>query len=300
MPSAPGTGNGGGPDLGYPPIGRLLPVGGGMVHALTTGSGPDVVLLHGASGNLRDFTFDLVGRLARDFRVTAFDRPGLGHSDPLHADGESPAEQAAVLDAAAGMLGLGRAVIVGHSFGGSVAMAWALEHPERVAAVVTLAGATMPWPGDLGPWYRIASTTFGAATVVPLVSGWLPDSYARNSVASIFAPQQPPDGYLEHVGIPLTLRRAAVLRSNVRQVAGLKPHVAAMARRYPGLSVPVEIVHGTADTIVPAAVHAHPMSRLLPTARLTELPGIGHMPHHVAPDATLAAIRSAAVRAGLN
>lgn len=300
MPSAPDTGNGGGPDRGYPPVGRLLPVGGGVVHALTTGDGPDVVLLHGASGNLRDFTFDLVGRLAQSFRVTAFDRPGLGHSDPLHEHGESPSEQAAVLDAAAEMLGIGRAVIVGHSFGGAVAMAWALEHPDRAVAVVSLAGATMPWPGELGPWYRIASTALGAATVVPLVSGWLPDSVARNSVAAIFAPQPAPAGYLDHVGIPLTLRRSAVLRSNVRQVAGLKPHVTAMARRYPGLSIPVEILHGTVDTIVPIAVHARPMAALLPDARLTELPGVGHMPHHAAPDATLAAIRRAAQRAALN
>ncbi len=72
-----------------------------------------------------------------------------------------------------------------------------------------------------------------------------------------------------------------------------------MARRYPGLSIPVEILHGTVDSIVPIAVHARPMAAVLPDARLTELPGVGHMPHHARPDAARAAIDAVARRAGL-
>ena len=271
-----------------------------MVHAHVEGGGPDVILLHGASGNLRDFTFDLAGRLAHRFRVTAFDRPGLGHTDPLHDGGDSPAEQAAVLDLAAGTLGIDRAVVLGHSYGAAVAMAWALGHPARVAAVVVVAGATMPWPGSLGPWYRIAARRLGGAVVVPLVSTLTPRRVVDRSVAAIFAPQRVPKGYIEHIGIPLTLRRAGTLRATTRQVAGLKPHVTEMARSYPALALPVEIVHGTADALVPARVHARPMARLLPDATLTELSGIGHMPHHAAPEATVAAVIRAAARAGLN
>ncbi len=283
----------------YPPTGPLLKVGAGQIHAHVQGSGPDVILIHGASGNTRDFTWDLVGRLAGRFRVIAFDRPGLGHSEALHDRGESPAEQAAVLNAAAGLLGVTRAVLVGHSYGGAVAMAWALDHPGRVGAVMSLAGATMPWPGDIGPWYRIASSDLGAATVVPLVSALVPQSVPRKSIEAIFAPQPAPEGYADHVGVDLTLRTRA-LRANARQVGGLKPHVTAMALRYPTLQIPVEVVHGTADTIVPLTVHSRPMTVLLPDAHLTELPGVGHMPHHVAPEATVVAIDRAAARAGLN
>ena len=46
-----------------------------------TGEGPDVVLIHGAFGSLRDFTFDLSDRLSERYRVIAFDRPGLGYTD---------------------------------------------------------------------------------------------------------------------------------------------------------------------------------------------------------------------------
>ena len=67
----------------YPPAGQFVTVAGRRVHALVRGTGPDLVLIHGASGSLRDFSFELVDQLARDFRVIALDRPGFGWSDPL-------------------------------------------------------------------------------------------------------------------------------------------------------------------------------------------------------------------------
>jgi pimeloyl-ACP methyl ester carboxylesterase len=217
---------------------------------------------------------------------------------PLHARGESPAEQAALLDAAAEALGIDRAIIVGHSYGGAVAMAWALEAPDRVAGVVSLAGATMPWDGELGAWYRIASSDLGAASVVPLVSALVPRRVARNAVNSVFEPQTPPAGYAEFIGVGLSLRVAS-LRANARQVNSLKPYVTLMADRYGALDIPVEALHGTADTIVPLSVHSAPMVERLPDARLSVLRDVGHMPHHFAPDATMAAIDRTAARAGL-
>jgi pimeloyl-ACP methyl ester carboxylesterase len=53
-----------------------------------------------------------------------------------------------------------------------------------------------------------------------------------------------------------------------------------MVPRYPGLPMPVEILHGTEDTTVPLAIHSEPLSTQIPNARLTTIPGAGHMPHH--------------------
>lgn len=286
----------------YPPTGRFVSVAGTLVHTYVAEAeredAPTVILIHGASGNSRDFSFDLTGRLDDSYRVLAMDRPGLGHTPPLHARGESPAEQAALLDAAAGELGVERAVVVGHSYGAAVAMAWALEHPERVAGVVSLAGATMPWPGGLGPWYSIASSGIGGATVVPLVSAFAPPAVARNAIASVFAPQEPPEGYAQYIGIGLSLR-PRTLRASARQVNTLKPHITAMAERYHRLDMPVEVVHGTQDTIVPMKIHGARMIELIPGARLTPLEGVGHMPHHARPEAAVSAIDRVAERAGL-
>jgi pimeloyl-ACP methyl ester carboxylesterase len=257
-----------------------------------------VVLIHGASGNTRDFTFDLARRLTARFRVIVFDRPGLGWSDAAGEAGISPQGQAEILREAARHLGVQRPVIVGHSYGGAVAMAWALQEPEATAALVLLGGATMPWPGGLGGWYSLTSSRLGRATVVPLVSAFAPLSRTEEAIASIFAPDPVPPGYADYVGAGLTLRPGS-LGTNARQVNGLRPHIVEMSQAYARLALPVEILHGTADTIVPADVHAIPLCALLPDAVLTLLPGIGHMPHHADPASTVAAIDRAAARARL-
>jgi pimeloyl-ACP methyl ester carboxylesterase len=286
------------PELRYPPTGPLIDIDGTEVHAHVEGERPAVILIHGASGNSRDFTFDLIARLSPRYRVIAFDRPGLGHTEGLRSDGETPFEQAALLDKAAAALGVDRAVIGGHSYGGAVAMAWALEHPERVAAVVSLAGAVLPWEGGLGAWYDVTGSALGSAFLVPLISAFAPRGQAEMVLADVFSPQAVPDGYADHVGIDLTLRTGTI-RANSRQVNGLKPHVTTMAARYPGLSIPIEILHGDHDTIVPLEVHSRILADVAPTACLTVLAGVGHMPHHADPDATVAAIDRAVARAGL-
>ena len=283
------------------PVGQMVSISDRKVHVLLRGpveATCTVILLHGASGNVRDFLFGLIERLEPTLRVIAFDRPGLGHTKGLPGDGDAPVAQARLLDEAAAALGVRRAVIVGHSYGAAVAMAWALDLPERVAAVVSLAGATMPWEGALWPWYRIASSDLGGRFVVPLVSALTPRAVVHSAIDKIFAPQQAPKDYAEALGVDLLLNPDQ-LRINARQIQGLKPHLQAMSARYPDLDVPIEIVHGDLDTIVPLTTHSARLVRLVPAARLTVLPGVGHMPHHADPEAAAGAILRAAGRAGL-
>ncbi|WP_068309694.1 alpha/beta fold hydrolase [Aliiruegeria sabulilitoris] len=279
--------------------GKFIEAGGRRVHAHIMGSGPDVILVHGASVNARDFTFGFAQKLSQHFRVIAFDRPGMGFSDPLHPQGESMSEQAVQLDAAAEALGIERAVIVGHSFGGGVAMAWALDRPARVGAVVTVAGITMPWPETMEAFRRLASREPDGAELVPLISVVTSRAFTHSTLETIFAPQPVPAGYGDFLLLPPERRRPS-FRANSRQIAKLAPQVAEMAKRYPSLHLPVEMVHGTHDAVGSVMVHARQMARRLPDARLTELAGIGHMPHHVCPEPVVAAIIRAVARAGLH
>ena len=276
-------------EVKWPPTGQFASVEGKRVHAHVQGVGPDVVLIHGAGGNARDFTFDLVGRLASDFRVIAFDRPGFGYSDDLGDAGASPLMQAAHLQKAAALLGVTRPVVLGHSYGGSVAMAWALTDPGQTRGVVVVSGATLPWEGGLAAWYHVTGGRIGGATVVPLLTALVPEARTRSALDGIFAPDSVPAGYGAYVGPGLTLRRTS-LRANGRQVLALKAHLAAMAPNYPKLDTPFELIHGTADQIVSAAVHSIPLSKMLPDARLTLIEGAGHMPHHSHSDTVVAAI----------
>ncbi|UWR20862.1 alpha/beta fold hydrolase [Sulfitobacter sp. S190] len=289
----------------YPAQGRIIDVDGVPVHVLTQGSGPDLVLIHGASGNLRDFTIDFADRLSDRYRVIMFDRPGLGWSGrPSDTKGawngasETPLEQAALLQGAADAIGVESPVVLGHSFGGAVALGWALNRPEETAALVMVSAVSNPWPGKLGWYYTVNGTSWGGALVVPPIVAFAPQSAVNSSIESIFEPQPAPEGYATDVGAELTLRRAT-LRANTQQVNQLRPHIVDMSKRYADLTLPTEIVHGDADTIVPLEIHSDPLSRQLPAAALTILPGIGHMPHHVAADAVIEAIDRAAARAGL-
>ncbi len=282
----------------FPPTGQILTVDRFRVHAHVEGTGPDLVMIHGASGNTRDFTFDLVGHLAPRYRVIAFDRPGMGHSDAIGAPGLSPQGQAAHLQKAAAMLGVRRPLIFGHSYGAAVTLAWALSQPDP-AALVVVSGAMMPWKGRaLGYWYEIAQTGLGGALAVPLVTAVNPLDTARAAINSIAAPEAAPEGYADYIGLPLILRRETT-RVNARQVGALKGHIIDMLPRYPGIRQPVELLHGTSDDVTYASVHSEPLSRLLPDATLTLLEGAGHMAHHTRLPDVIAAIDRAAARGGL-
>jgi hypothetical protein len=79
-------------EAAYPPTGAFLTVDGLRLHYEVKGQGPDLVMIHGASGSLRDLTFSLRDRLTDRYRVIVIDRPGLGHSDSLPC-GPSPRHQ---------------------------------------------------------------------------------------------------------------------------------------------------------------------------------------------------------------
>jgi pimeloyl-ACP methyl ester carboxylesterase len=285
-------------EAAFPPLGQFVTVEGLKVHAVVMGEGPDLVLLHGLSANARDFTFSLAPRLARSYRVIVFDRPGLGFSDPLPPGDDGIFDHARLLHEAAAALGAEKPIVVGQSYGGAVALAWALDYPESAAAMVSIAGPSHPWDTGMSAFYRLTSNPVGAALAVPLIAALTPQARIDDALGAVFEPQEPPPGYDAYIGAPLALRRQA-LRVNARHRAQLLPEIEAMVPRYPTLTLPIEIVHGDADDTVAVAIHGKRLVQDVPSARLTILPGIGHAAHHAAEDEVVAAIDRAATRAGL-
>jgi pimeloyl-ACP methyl ester carboxylesterase len=282
----------------HPPLGRLVTVAGKRTHLLQQGQGPDLVLIHGASGNMRDFTHDLVGWLAPSYRVTVLDRPGLGYSQRLDRAGATIFEQADHLAAAMADLGVRRPLVLGHSYGGAVALAWAVRQPGTVAGLVLLAAASHPWNTPLSRYYKILSHPLGQRLAAPVLTAWVPSAVVTDTIAQIFAPQPIPPGYADHIGAGLTLRRGA-LRENALQRAGLLAEISQLVPHYRALDLPVEILHGDRDTTVGLAIHSIPLSQAVAGAALDVMEGVGHSPHHADPKAVLAAIDRAARRARL-
>lgn len=291
-------------EAAYPAQGQVVTVDGRDVHVIVEGSGPDLVLIHGAGGNAQDFTHAFTRRLTDRYRVFAVDRPGLGYTDRARPGlnaawttaAETPTEQARLLAEATRQLGAERPIVLGHSYGASVAMAWALEEPA--AGIVVVSGATMPWPGPLQPYYRIFGSLLGSALAAPMVTAFVPEDRVRRSLSGVFAPSPVDPTYFEGAAVPLAIR-AGTFRANARQVKSLRPTLVEKSERYPEITLPVEILHGTADTTVRTEIHAEPLAASLPNATLTVLEGVGHAPHQTHPEPVVEAIDRAAERAGL-
>lgn len=274
----------------YPPLGAIIDVGAQKVHATDQGSGRPVIMIHGASGNVRDFTFDLTGPLSQRYRTIAMDRPGFGYStradDP---EAWRPAAQAAQLRAAAKSMGVEKPILVGHSWGASVALAWALDAPDDVSGVVAVSGAMMPW----GTLANVASSL----GFNDLIVGYYNRSITRRAesggiedfVKRAFRPQSPPDGYIDYIGGPLAVREKTVA-ANGADLANTQNALRELSARYGELNVPLEVMHGDRDWLLGFDQHALGVTEAAPNVHLTRLPGVGHMAHHARPDVLSEAI----------
>ncbi|MDQ3880941.1 MAG: alpha/beta fold hydrolase [Chloroflexota bacterium] len=203
------------------------------------GEGPPVVLIHGLSGSARWWARN-VDALAERCRVYAVDLVGFGAS--RRRQRFVLAEAAAVLAAWMDRLGLERASVVGHSMGGFVAAELAADFPERVARLVLVAPAVLPYERRL--WHP----TRGLLRMLRhLPGGFLPLLVADAVRAG-----------------PLTVPSAA------RQLltADLRPKLARIA-------APTLVVCGARDALVPLAATGR-LARQLPDAKLVVIPDAGH------------------------
>ncbi|RBP18245.1 pimeloyl-ACP methyl ester carboxylesterase [Roseiarcus fermentans] len=286
----------------FPPIGSRVAIAGGVISVLdrpaTAGNRAAVLLVHGASGNSADLAVALADRLAAaGFRVLSVDRPGHGWSDRIGGDdGASPAVQAAALRAAAEKLGVGRALVVVHSLGALAGLALALDHPDFVRALVLISPVSHPWPGGVAWYYGLGARRWLGAPFRRLVALPAGRLQMRAAVEGVFAPNRPPRDFIVATRLPLVLRPRH-FRANCQDVAHAEAAVAAMSPRYGAIRAPTEIVTGDSDGVVYAHIHSAGLARDIAGARLTTLAGVGHSPHHTAPDRIVAIVLAAERRA---
>ncbi len=283
-----------------PPIGRLVDVDGARLHLLDIGEDdgtlPPVVLIHGASANLRDMKMALGDELARSRRVLIVDRPGRGYSTRPE-DGWRLDRQAALIHQAMKAAGVERPIIVGQSFGGAVALSYALQFQDEISGVVLLATVSHEWPGGVA-WYNKASGmpvigTLLRRLVIPVYAPFA----AKSSVINSFHPDTAPENYYERSGLTL-LFRPKDFRSNAEDIRRLKPQIVAMMDRYQEIAVPAAILTGAADPTVSPTLHSAALARQLPDAYYEVIPATGHALHHSQTAKVIAAIDLVSKRRG--
>lgn len=272
-----------------PPVGRFVDVQRGRrLHYVAAGRGHPVVLLHGASSQLQDMTVSLMPCLWDRYHVVAFDRPGHGYSDrpPYRAWSEA---QARTVHEAVRTLGLEKPVIIGHSMGGGIAMAYGMLFPDEIAGVVFLSGLAYPEvrPDFLkfaAPAIPLVGTVLTHTVYQPLQRVMLPSMLRK-----FFAPQRIPDRLQRELPIEMLYRPRAI-RVNAEEQMMVVPSMFDLWRHYGSYRLPVVVMVGSEDQTTDPHKHGIPMSRQLPDARLHVLPGLGHMIHHFAQDAVVEAV----------
>lgn len=284
-----------------PPSGQFAEVRGTRLHFVHMPAGPaadlpPVVFIHGASGNLRDQMLPLRPLLEGRADLLFVDRPGHGWSGRGPADNATIDGQARTISALLEYLEIGRAIVVGHSFGGAVAAALALAEPERVRGLVFLSAATHPWPGGGTSWYYSLTAMPVVGRIFAETIAW-PGGVLRMAAAAdcVFAPNPVPQHYARDAAIGLVLRPPA-FRNNAIDVAGLFDHVARTQPRYGGIAVPAVVISGDRDTVVYEEIHSVGLARDIPGAELVWVRNMGHKPDWIAPDLVVAAIEKVAGR----
>ncbi len=254
-----------------------LPVSGGVLAGHRWGSGPPILLLHGGPG-LSDYLAPLAAELAADFTAVHYQQRGIS---PSVVDGDRSveghvADSVAVMDA----LGWERPWVLGHSWGGHLAMHLAVMHPGRVAGIVVVdaLGAV----GDGG------QQEFGENLMRPL------DDRSRARIEEIDALEESGEvtvaQEIEALGLlwPYYFARPGEAPPMPSMAMDLEGHLATWAsihahlerrtleQALPGLRVPAIFIHGEQDPIPVQATRA--AAALVPGSVLHVLPGIGHFP----------------------
>jgi pimeloyl-ACP methyl ester carboxylesterase len=237
-------------------------------------------------------------RLAQRYRVIAFDRPGHGWSDRIAGrEAGLPSRQATILAEGMRKLGLKSAVVVGHSWGGSVAPNLALDHTDVTGGLVLLSAVTHPWPGGAITWYYHPATSLIGWLFTNTITTPLGFLLAKPAIEGVFNPQDAPPNYYEAAKVPMVLR-PRVFRANAQDVAGLHAAVTAQAPRYGEIRLPTLVIGGDVDRIVWTDLHSRSFAAAVSGAELVVLPGVGHMPHHSHGDLIAARIEALMARVG--
>jgi 3-oxoadipate enol-lactonase len=252
-----------------------LSAGHGALTAVRTGQGPDIVLLHSLLADR--FAFDpVLPQLAAKHRVTLINLPGFHGSQPCVLP-LMDAYIAVIEDAFQEFKIAPDAVLIGNGFGGTVALAFALAHPERISKLV-LSDAAAAFPDEGKKQFevmadRVAQGGLGAVAEIAAKRVYSPSYLAAH-----------PELIEERKKVLMGIDRKAFQHAcKILQEADLEPLLHRM-------KMPVLVVCGEFDQATPP-----PLNKLIAEkvagARYVELPGCGHCPPLEQPDQFIAAIK---------
>ncbi len=241
---------------------------------------PAILLLHGFGASLQAWD-DWAPALEKKLRVLRTDIPGFGLSGPAVNQDYSDAADVARVIALLDQLGVQQVIIAGHSMGGRIAWNLTAAHPERVSKLVLLSPDGFPDPNAK------SDKTYEVPALLWLLPYSLPKWALRmGGVAPAFADdsQLTPQMMQRYHDMMLAPGVRTALLERMRQTRNSDPVV-----RLQSINAPTLLLWGEKDAFIPVG-NAQDYLKAMPQAKLVTLPGVGHVLHEEAPQASVQAV----------
>lgn len=268
-----------------PRLGQMQPVRGGAIHYLDLGprDAPPVVLIHGLSGQLQHFTYGIAPLLEKQWRVIVLDRPGCGYSERDHDKLAALPEQARMIHECLDALQIENPVLVGHSLGGAVALAMALERPERTAALALISPLTHRQPDEMNAFRGLDVSSVPLRHLIGhTIAAPLAQRTAVTVLTEVFRPETWPEDFLARGGGALGLRPKGFIAASADYMEAVG-NILSQEQRYANeLKTPGGVLFGAEDNLLPPESQGKVMTAF--GLHYEAVPGRGHMLPITAPE----------------
>jgi pimeloyl-ACP methyl ester carboxylesterase len=259
-----------------PPAGSFAKLGSTRLHYVDQGQGPAIVMIHGIAGNLQNFTYGLATPLAQTHRVICIDRPGYGYSKRSSNADASLEAQADTIVSLLDHLQIDSAVFVGHSLGGSISMAAAQRHPDRVKALALIAPLTHLPDAHL-PAFKALDVP---SPLIRYILGWtlaIPGTLYRMSLSLkfIFGPERAPRDFAIRGGGILSLKPQTFITAS-SDIQNALRSMPAIEAAYGNMKTPIHVLFAHEDRILDCKQNGEDLPSRIPGAQITLVTG-GHM-----------------------
>jgi len=252
---------------------------------------PALLLLHGFAASTFSWR-EVMDPLAQEATVVAFDRPAFGLTErpmPGEWQGQSPYSPEAQADLTVALmdeLGIDQAVLIGNSAGGTTAMLAALRHPQRVEALVlvdaAIYGGGSPFPGWLRPLLASPQGRRLGPLFARAIQRW-GEEFGRSA-------WHDPTGFTQEIWEGYTTPLRAHNWDRALWELTIASHPLGLSERFDELQLPILVVTGDDDRIVPTEQSIR-LARELPGADLVVFPECGHVPQEECPGLFLEAVQ---------
>ncbi len=252
---------------GEPDDATFMAIDGVRVRYVDQGQGSAVVLIHGFAASLDTWDHVIPALVAGGHRVIALDLRGFGWTDRPPGDYSSEAQARLVL-ALMDQLGVARASVVGHSYGGGVALRLALIAPERVERIALY--DAWAYSGQLPAFFHVARADgIGEA----MFASWYGERVEDRMALAFFDQRYVTIELID--AVEAALRRPGTYAAALAAVRAM--HYENIEDQYRTIEHPALLLWGREDRVTPLEIGER-LSRELPGARLVVYPGCGHFP----------------------